>query len=84
MVFDALDTCKNNKMIIIKCSHLHYDSLMQSLEAWKKQNPINGEVIVIEDDFIEDEAAIIERDNGKIVVDINIGFEKIKEALLNN
>lgn len=84
MVFDAIKTCKDNKMIIIKCSKLHYDSLMESLQLWKKQIHIKGELIVIEDSLLDDESAVIEKDNGKIVVSINIGLENIKEELLNN
>jgi flagellar assembly protein FliH len=84
MVFDAIKACKNNKMVIIKCSKLHYDSLMDSLELWKKQIPIKGDLIVIEDSFLDDESAVIEKDNGKIEVSINVGLENIKEELLNN
>ena len=84
MVTDALSNCKNNELIIIKCSKLHFESLEKEIEIWKKQNPMNGELVIIKDDFMSDERAVIERDNGKITVDISIGIDKIKEHLLSS
>lgn len=82
MIYDAVNSSKNSALIIIKCSGLHYNSLMEAVELWKKQIPLKGEIFVIKDDIIEDDSAIIEKDNGKIEIGISIGLEKIKEELI--
>lgn len=83
MIYDAVKSAKNSKLIIIKCSKLHYKALTEVIELWKKQIPLKGDIFVIEDNFLEDDNAIIEKDNGKIELGISIGFEKIKEELMN-
>ncbi|AGK97773.1 hypothetical protein [Clostridium pasteurianum] len=83
MIYDAVSTAKNSALIIIKCSSLHYNALSDAVELWKKQIPLKGEIFVIEDNFIENDSAIIEKDNGKIELSISIGLEKIKEELMN-
>lgn len=83
MIYDAVKTAKNSTLIIIKCSKLHYDALTEVVELWKKQIPLKGDIFVIEDNFLEDDSVVIEKDNGKIQLGISIGFEKIKEELMN-
>lgn len=83
MIYDAVDTAKNSALIIIKCSKLHYKVIAEAVEIWKKQIPLKGDILVIEDNFIEDGSAVIEKDNGKIELSIDIGLEKIKDELMN-
>ena len=83
MIYDAVNTSKNSALIIVKCNKLHYNALVEAVEFWKKQIPLKGDIFVIEDNFIGADSAVIEKDNGKIELGINIGLEKIKEELMN-
>lgn len=81
MVKDAVESCKNSKVIIIKVNKLHFASIKDALEIWKKELPIKGDAIVIEDDLLDDGYAVIEKGNGKIKLSVDIGLENIKNEL---
>ncbi|AJA47887.1 flagellar assembly protein FliH [Clostridium pasteurianum DSM 525 = ATCC 6013] len=82
MIYDAVNESKNSTLIIIKCSKLHTASLTEAVELWKKQIPLKGEIFVIEDNSVSDGSTIIEKDNGKIEIGIDIGLENIKEEVM--
>jgi flagellar assembly protein FliH len=82
MIYDAVEESKNSELIIIKCSTLHYNSVTEAAAVWKRTLPVSGEIFVIEDNCLDDDKAIIEKNNGKIQVGIDIGIDKIKEEIL--
>lgn len=84
MIHHAVEQCKNSKLVIIKCNKLHFSSVDEALVNWKRELPINGDTFVIEDNLLEDDAAIIEKGNGKIKLSISIGLDSLKEELQNN
>lgn len=84
MVYDAVEQCKNSKIIIIKCNKLHSSAVEEALNVWKRELPIKGDTFVIEDNLIEDDEAVIEKGNGKIKLSISIGLDSLKEELQNN
>ena len=53
--------------------------LFRSIENWKSKIAFQGDIFVIEDNFLEDGTAVIEKETGKSIVSISYGIEKIKE-----
>lgn len=82
MIYDAVNASKNSNLIVIKCNKLHYEAVKESIELWKKQVPLKGEIFVIEDNFVNEGNAIIEKDNGKIELGLDVGLSKIKEEIM--
>lgn len=79
LVFETLSEIKNSKNIIIKSNKVYCEEFSKNIELWKEQIPLKGEVFIIPDDSVEKGSAIIERDNGKIVVSAQIAMEKVRE-----
>lgn len=79
IIYDVFSEIKNSKSIIIKSNSIYCEGFKKDLEIWKEQVPIKGEVFIIPDDSIEEGSAVIERDNGKVVVSVDIAMESIKE-----
>lgn len=84
MIYNVLEESKNNELIIVKCSKIHYKAVSEAAVQWKNTLPLRGELTVIEDSFLEDGSAIVEKNNGKVKVGIDIGFNKIVKELLKN
>lgn len=82
MIFKAVEDSKNSDLIVIKCNTNHHKSVSDAAILWKQSLPISGEIFVIEDNYIDEGQAFIEKDNGKVKVGIDIGLEKIKEEIL--
>lgn len=81
MVKDTVENCKNSEVIIIKANKLYSASISEALEIWKKELPIKGDAVVIEDNLLEGGSAIVEKGNGKVVLSVDIGLESIKNEL---
>lgn len=82
MVYQAISNSKNVKLFIIRTNSLYFNELKSQLAEWKTQLGYKEDIIIIEDNLIEPGSAIIEKDNGKIVVGIDKGLEKLREILL--
>jgi flagellar assembly protein FliH len=82
MIYSAVEASKNSELIIIKCNSVHHKSISEATSLWKKNLPLSGEIFVIEDNYVDEGSALIEKSNGKIKVGVEIGLEKIKEELL--
>ncbi|EFG88174.1 hypothetical protein CLCAR_2167 [Clostridium carboxidivorans P7] len=82
VIFQALSTVKNTKTFIIKSNEIYCEELKNKVELWKEQLPFRGDIFIIPDKDVEIGKAVIERENGKVVVDVNIAMEKIKEIVL--
>lgn len=81
MILDALTTIKESSKVIIKCCGSHVEAVRERIPDWKKTLVYKAEFFVIEDNSLHSGTAVIEKDNGKIVVDINYGLEKIMDSL---
>lgn len=82
VIFQALSTVKNTKTFIIKSNEIYCRELKNKVELWKEQLPFRGDIFIIPDKDVQIGKAIIERENGKVVVDVDIAMEKIKEIVL--
>lgn len=81
MVGEAIKLSKNAKTIIVKCNENYVESIKSNISTWKNEIPFNGEIFVIEDNEREDGSAVIEKDNGKIEVNVESAMDKIKEII---
>lgn len=81
MVFDILSEIKNAKAFIIRCNELYCGTIKNNIGKWKSELAFNGEIFVIADASIELGNVVIDRGNGKILVGIDVGLQKIKEII---
>jgi len=81
MIFNTLKNERNIKFFIIKSNNMHFDMLKTQVEIWKGKLAFQGDIFVIEDNFLDDGTAVIEKETGKSIVSISYGMEKIKEVL---
>ena len=80
MIFDTLKAERNIKSYIIKSNNSHFATIVQQIENWKQRLAFQGDIFVIEDNFLDDGTAVIEKDTGKSIVSIAYGIEKIIEV----
>ncbi|WP_027624832.1 hypothetical protein [Clostridium lundense] len=81
MIIEVVENEKNSKTIIIRCRSLYKDEVESKINLWKEQNVFKGDIFIIGDDSLEEGKAIIEKDNGKIIISMEFILEKIKEIL---
>ncbi|MBU3155086.1 hypothetical protein LL037_19835 [Clostridium estertheticum] len=79
MIFNTLKAERNIKLYIIKTNNTHFDTVKGQVENWKAKLAFQGDIFVIEDNFLEDGTAVIEKETGKSIVSISYGIEKIVE-----
>ncbi|NMM61454.1 flagellar assembly protein FliH [Clostridium sp. P21] len=84
VIFEALSRVKNTKTFIIKSNETYCEELKNKVELWKEQLPFRGDIFIIPDKDVEIGKAIIERENGKIIVSIDGAIEKVKEIVLKD
>lgn len=82
MVLDAMEMAVKSKTIVVKCRSSYAKDIKGKIEIWKNTVVYRGEVFVAADDNLEEGCAVIQRENGKIMVDINDAMEKIREILI--
>lgn len=82
MVLDALEMAVKSKTIVVKCRSSYVEDIKEKVETWKNSVVYRGEIFVAADDNLEEGYAVIQRENGKIVVDINDAMEKVREILI--
>ncbi|MBU3142309.1 hypothetical protein [Clostridium sp. CF012] len=80
MIFNCIKAERNIKSYIIKTNNSHFSNIKQQIENWKFKLAFQGDIFVIEDNFLDDGTAVIEKDTGKSIVSIAYGIEKIIEV----
>lgn len=84
IVFNAIEKAKNTKRFVIKCNSLYTEEIKNQLEVWKGQLALEADIFVVSDNSVTLGNAIIEKNNGKIIVGIDAGMEKIKNMFKEN
>ncbi len=84
VIFEALSKVRNTKTFIIKSNEIYCEELKNKVELWKEQLPFRGDIFIISDNDVEIGKSVIERENGKIVISVDMAMEKIKEIVLND
>jgi len=80
MIFNTLKRERNVKLYIIKSNNTHFNMIKSQIEDWKSKFAFQGDIFVIEDNFLEDGTAVIEKETGKSILSISYGIEKIIEV----
>ena len=73
---------KNSKTFIVKCNSIYKESIESQIDNWKSTIVMNSDIFVIADDDIEIGNAVIQKDNGKVTIGIECGFERLRDELL--
>lgn len=81
MVIYALNEYKTSKSYVIRCNETHYNHLKSEINNFKDAIALKADIFIICDNTLEEGNAVIEKDDGKIEVGIDIGFERIKKEL---
>ena len=79
MVFTALMAERNVKLYIIKVNNSHFATIRDEVENFKNKLAFQGDIFVIEDNFLDEGTAVIEKESGKSIVSVAYGIEKIVE-----
>lgn len=82
LVDEAVKLSKGAQNMVIKCNEAHVEELKKHIAKWKTIDNIKGDIFVLQDDSMEKGNAKIEKSTGVIEVGIDIGLEKIKDAIL--
>ncbi|AGY77317.1 hypothetical protein [Clostridium autoethanogenum] len=80
-VFDALNQMKKTSTFIIKGKEKYCSEFKRQVNIWKEQLPFKGDIFIIPDESLDEGSVVIERDNGKMVLGIDIACEKIKKII---
>lgn len=81
MVDEVIEKSKNSKSFVIRCNEVHVDELSNRVEIWKQTYAQEANIFIVNDNLLEPGNAIIEKENGKTTVGIDIGLEKIREEI---
>ncbi len=79
MVFNALSQVKNSKTFIIKSREKYCCEFKKQVDLWREQLPFKGDIFIIPDESLEEGSVVIERDNGKIVLSVDIAVKKLRK-----
>ncbi|MCB2294299.1 flagellar assembly protein FliH [Clostridium algoriphilum] len=79
MIFNTIKAERDIKFFIIKSNNTHFNMIKSQIEIWKSKFAFQGDIFVIEDNFLDDGIAVIEKETGKSIVSIDYGIEKIVE-----
>ncbi|GAA0724169.1 FliH/SctL family protein [Clostridium malenominatum] len=79
MISNLLDEVKESKVVIIRCNSLHKNKIEDEISLWRNNNVFKGDIFLIEDSSTEEGNASIEKDNGKIYINIQSIIEKLDE-----
>lgn len=82
IIMEVIREYELKENFIIKLNSIYKESIDEKILQLKETHTINSDVFVIADDSIENGNAIIEKENGRIVVGIDAVLDKIKEELL--
>lgn len=73
---------KRSRTFIVKCNSIYKESVESQIDNWKSTIAINSDIFVIVDDNMEIGNAVIQKDNGKVTIGIDCGFERLRDELL--
>lgn len=83
MLFDALSKEKSKGKFIIRCNKCYEESIRSNIAEWKNKLALKNDIFIIPDEQIRQGKALIEKEDGKIIIDIDNALEKVKEILFN-
>ncbi|MEG0307354.1 MAG: FliH/SctL family protein [Clostridium sp.] len=82
LLYTILSEEKNAKIIIIRVSPIYVEELESIIKDFTHNLGIRGEVIILQDNFLEEGTLVVEKDHGKTSFTINNSIEKLREILM--
>ncbi|MBP1855651.1 FliH/SctL family protein [Metaclostridioides mangenotii] len=73
---------EQDSTFIVKCNSYYEEDIREDLNSWKKELPLGRNIFVVADDSLEKGNAVIERENGRVILGIDCAISKLKEELL--
>lgn len=83
MIKEELTKIKNSHTILIKIHPNYMEELEKNLELWKTTLGLKENVFLLPDESMELGEVIIEKDNGKIVLNLQYAMDKIKNEIFS-
>lgn len=74
---EILEKTRNSKMIIFKTNSTFYNEILENINQWKIIVPHYTEMFVVLDNSIEGSKVVIEKENGKVVIDMNMLYDEV-------
>ncbi|WP_147585063.1 FliH/SctL family protein [Clostridium amazonitimonense] len=81
ILLEVLKQHRESKTFIIKCNEKYVAHIREAIPKWKSEFALQGDIFVIRDDVMEEGNALIEKDNGMLMVGIDTGLKNIKKEL---
>lgn len=81
LIYGVIDDSKNAKSFIIKTNSIYTENLKSKVDNWKESLGIKGEIFIVADETIQAGNALVEKNDGKVEVGINVGIEGMRQAL---
>lgn len=78
----VIEEHKRSKTFIVKCNSIYKESIQSQIDSWKSTIAINSDIFLIADDSMDIGNAVIQKDNGKVTIGIECGFERLRDELL--
>lgn len=82
-IFEAIEASKNTENFIIKANKEICSKLKNSMEKYKETLTFSTEVHIVNDVTIENNKVVIEKNNGKTIIDFNEAYNSIDELIKN-
>lgn len=82
MIVEALENSRKAESIVIRTNSLYVENIKAKLGLWKERFALKADIFVLADEMVEQGVAIIEKNNGKIRIDIDEALENIKNSIL--
>jgi flagellar assembly protein FliH len=82
IILETLDKSRNTNTFVIKVAPHHSAELRVRIDEWKERLAPKGEIFIIADEALEPGNAVIEKNNGRVLVGIDIGMESVRQALM--
>lgn len=82
LLFNILSEERNAKMIIIRVSPNYLEEIEAKIEEFKQSIGIRGEIVVLQDNYLEYGTLVVDKDDGKTTFTIEKSIEKLREILM--
>lgn len=81
IIIDALKQEQSSK-VIVRCNEKYCNSLRNEVENWKRETGNNLDVFIIDDITINENSAVLVKDDGRAILDINKTMDSIEKIIL--
>lgn len=81
VIIDALNHEQGSK-VIVRCNEKYCNSLRNRVDNWKRETGSNLDVFIIDDIAISDNSAVLIKDEGRAILDMDRVIENVGKIIL--